>query len=138
MEEAEIAPGDTLPPSNESFPPSLSDYGAVMHRCDGCQASFHSEAELVVHSADCHSVDPDSLLFKDKPSPLVPQPSPQSVTEGSFACGICDKKFKKETHLNQHLQVHEVKQWECDVCKKSFTTKYFLKKHKRLHTGHKL
>ena len=110
-----------------------------MHRCDGCQASFHSETELVVHSADCHVTVPDpDLLFKDRPSPLVPQPSPQSVAEGGFACTICDKKFKKETHLSQHLQVHEVKQWECDVCKKSFTTKYFLKKHKRLHTGQQI
>ena len=37
--------------------------------------------------------------------------------------------------MNQHLKVHDNKQWECDVCKKTFTTKYFLKKHKRLHTG---
>merc|ERR1712038_1058141 len=37
--------------------------------------------------------------------------------------------------LNQHVKVHDNRQWECDVCKKTFTTKYFLKKHKRLHTG---
>ena len=54
----------------------------------------------------------------------------------TFQCTQCDKKFKKQTHLNQHSLTHEgTRQWECDVCKKTFTTKYFLKKHKRLHTG---
>ena len=47
----------------------------------------------------------------------------------------CEKVFKRESHLNQHVKVHDNRQWECDVCKKVFTTKYFLKKHKRLHTG---
>ena len=126
----------------------------IMHKCEACEASFHSETELVVHSADCHvTVDP-TVFFKEggagnleeeqrKQQVAALQPTQQipsgqvtgGATSGHFSCGLCDKKFKKETHLSQHMQVHEIKQWECDVCKKSFTTKYFLKKHKRLHTG---
>ena len=92
-----------------------------------------------------------------------PQPSGNPATstnpseKSGFKCPTCDKVFKRESHLNQHLKVHDNKQWECDVCKKgnyilgiekylyvpiklinyltAFTTKYFLKKHKRLHTG---
>lgn len=62
----------------------------------------------------------------------------KSNTISSTKCHICDKVFKRESHLNQHMKVHDNKQWECDVCKKTFTTKYFLKKHKRLHTGKQL
>ena len=58
-----------------------------------------------------------------------------SFEHPGFKCTTCDKLFKRESHLNQHMKVHDNKQWECDVCKKTFTTKYFLKKHKRLHTG---
>ncbi len=52
-----------------------------------------------------------------------------------YKCTVCEKVFKRESHLNQHSKVHDNKEWECDVCKKTFTTKYFLKKHNRLHTG---
>ena len=60
---------------------------------------------------------------------------PTNFEHPGFKCQTCDKLFKRESHLNQHMKVHDNKQWECDVCKKTFTTKYFLKKHKRLHTG---
>ena len=60
---------------------------------------------------------------------------PTNFEHPGFKCQTCEKLFKRESHLNQHMKVHDNKQWECDVCKKTFTTKYFLKKHKRLHTG---
>ena len=60
---------------------------------------------------------------------------PTNFENPGFKCQTCEKLFKRESHLNQHMKVHDNKQWECDVCKKTFTTKYFLKKHKRLHTG---
>lgn len=64
-----------------------------------------------------------------------PKWSPPDETLPAFKCTVCEKKFKRQTHLQQHSLTHEPRQWDCDVCKKTFTTKYFLKKHKRLHTG---
>ena len=65
---------------------------------------------------------------------ITEQPEAFEVPQG-FKCPTCEKVFKRESHLNQHVKCHDNRQWECDVCKKVFTTKYFLKKHKRLHTG---
>ena len=55
--------------------------------------------------------------------------------ERSFVCLICDKTFKKDQYLQQHIRTHEAKKWECQVCHKLFTTKEYLRKHTRLHTG---
>nr|CAD7201696.1 unnamed protein product [Timema douglasi] len=63
------------------------------------------------------------------------QESEVLTEERKFVCTTCNKAFKKEQHLSQHLRTHDGKQWACEVCNKLFTTKYFLKKHKRLHTG---
>ncbi len=55
--------------------------------------------------------------------------------ERTFSCTVCDKTFKKEQYLQQHVRTHEAKKWECPVCHKLFTTKEYLRKHSRLHTG---
>ena len=67
--------------------------------------------------------------------PAISEKPESFETPQGFKCPTCEKVFKRESHLNQHVKVHDNRQWECDVCKKIFTTKYFLKKHKRLHTG---
>ena len=77
-----------------------------------------------------------SLKDPNSPQKKVLNLPDSPANDCTFQCTQCDKKFKKQTHLNQHSLTHEgTRQWECDVCKKTFTTKYFLKKHKRLHTG---
>ena len=77
-----------------------------------------------------------SLKDPNSPQKKVLNFPDSPANDCTFQCTQCDKKFKKQTHLNQHSLTHEgTRQWECDVCKKTFTTKYFLKKHKRLHTG---
>ena len=73
------------------------------------------------------------LKLQNSKSPKLNENNPNC--DSMFQCHLCDKKFKRQTHLQQHLVTHEPRQWDCDVCKKTFTTKYFLKKHKRLHTG---
>ena len=70
-----------------------------------------------------------------------PQPSGNPATstnpseKSGFKCPTCDKVFKRESHLNQHLKVHDNKQWECDVCKKGNYIPYILGIEKYLYTN---
>lgn len=112
------------------------------HKCNICGRTFYTQAALIVHTVGHQQAETE--IEPENPPP--PQPTflleiPPSVVKKEmvggvgFKCHVCEKTFKRESHLNQHVKVHDNKQWECDVCKKIFTTKYFLKKHKRLHTG---
>ncbi len=102
------------------------------HKCSICSRTFYTQAALLIHSAGHQKSN------HENPNPDIDDKivSGDDLNQG-FKCGVCDKVFKRESHLNQHAKVHENKEWECDVCKKTFTTKYFLRKHKRLHTGKK-
>ena len=90
-----------------------------------------SHTNALLHNQPTHSMEYLSLQNKKSPKHIDTNPN----GDATFQCNLCDKKFKRQTHLQQHLVTHEPRQWDCDVCKKTFTTKYFLKKHKRLHTG---
>jgi hypothetical protein len=131
------------------------------HKCTVCGRTFYTQAALFIHSVGHRKSPPPPsqttaiILASPPQTPVLPTEPvavlvpcssatpPQAVQEAvngssgpaGFKCQTCDKVFKRESHLNQHVKVHDNKQWECDVCKKTFTTKYFLKKHKRLHTG---
>ena len=99
--------------------------------------------DVVEHKKLVKLVDHGQTTLKDKSilndEQLPPRKNiPKHLsTENShtFKCKLCEKTFKRQTHLHQHSLTHEPRQWDCDICKKTFTTKYFLKKHKRLHTG---
>ncbi|XP_040566014.1 uncharacterized protein [Lepeophtheirus salmonis] len=75
------------------------------------------------------------LKEEEEHSKGSPKGPDENNTKSNFQCPQCNKTFKREYHLNQHIKVHENRFWDCEVCLKSFTTKYFLKKHMRLHTG---
>lgn len=61
-----------------------------------------------------------------------------SKVKRPYSCNICEKTFKRRTHLNIHLFTHnDHRPHVCKTCNKSFTHSYFLKQHEYIHSTQK-
>lgn len=53
-----------------------------------------------------------------------------------FFCHLCDRRYKKKSHLERHFRVHTgVRPYGCPMCEKRFAVRSILKQHIRVHTG---
>ncbi|XP_066937460.1 uncharacterized protein [Macrobrachium rosenbergii] len=82
-------------------------------RCDFCDATFRSKAQLENHEK-FHS-------------PIRP-----------FQCLECPRRFNQLSHLNIHKRTHSGERpFECPTCGARFSRKDRLRSHLRIHTGEK-
>ena len=57
------------------------------------------------------------------------------IEEKKHICLVCEKKFSRKSHLNDHLLLHTgIKTFHCEVCGKSFRQKSHLKRHTLTHS----
>jgi len=88
--------------------------GAKLYSCKHCSSSFTWFSQLKVHLLKSHN----------------------EVTW--LTCNICQKRFSRSGHLNQHLRRHEsVKPYFCSLCLWRFYTPAELKDHQLVHTDFK-
>ncbi|XP_064096486.1 zinc finger protein 62-like [Macrobrachium nipponense] len=50
-----------------------------------------------------------------------------------YKCKVCDKKFRANSYLRKHMQVHS-RPFSCIKCNKSFKSDYVLELHEALHS----
>ena len=87
---------------------SLDNLAKRENKCDICEETFASEANLTRHV--------------------------RSIHEGkkAYKCDICSTGFAAKQNWNRHMKssVHEEKKPnECEICEKRFLTKRYLTKH---------
>ena len=52
-------------------------------------------------------------------------------------CNVCDKAFKRISHLGEHKKIHKKPLFDCGQCEKAFLNNSKLNRHMRVHTGEK-
>ena len=97
--------------------------------CSTCHAVFINESRLNDHikthvdkkhvCIDCNQQFVSERMYKRH---VCQRGAAGSTTNTAqmFACGTCGLKFKRPTHLNNHMKIHGEKRFKCHKCDRCF------------------
>ncbi|KAH0621893.1 hypothetical protein JD844_023614 [Phrynosoma platyrhinos] len=118
-----------------------------LYVCDKCHRSFHFARKYQAHMElehDTHLIIKYSCNLCDQLFSSCQNLKQHELTvhnsERCFPCLSCDKKFKRQKDINDHIRrVHEKKRkpQKCPYCDKVISSKCGLTVHIRTHTGEK-
>ncbi len=80
----------------------------------------------------------DSDILDEDGNPQENISADSFTVEKVFICHYCEKSFKRECLLVQHMEFHkDPTEWkfECLVCRKKCATKQILKRHAAVHSN---
>ncbi|XP_076837436.1 zinc finger protein 236 isoform X2 [Brachyhypopomus gauderio] len=96
-----------------------------------CQALTTYPPQTLLHVP---SVEVTSGLLQE--SRQVDEYQDEDGSRRTYRCHMCDKGFKKSSHLKQHVRSHTgEKPYRCNLCGRSFVSAGVLKSHLNTHTG---
>ena len=127
----------------------LKDHIVSLHQkklsqCKLCPEKFKTVDGLKSHMKRIHQeikkgsellCEPCGLNFQHKYK-LTSHIKEVHVNIKNFPCSKCERKFKRNDHLQCHMRLHTGERpFKCETCDSSFKDSTSLRTHKYLHTG---
>jgi len=82
----------------------------------------------------------DESLMNSKTTPnsktIAIRKQPSSSSRGEFVCTLCDRRYKSQSSLSQHMNCH-YERYKCSHCNKAFPSNTTLLRHLTTHTMRK-